>query len=137
MIKTKQISKKMTRSVSYSLLAGLFFFILPLACNGQNGNNNLKPKSKTLESHIRSAEQTGISQPPGQPRQYVPNEDLVKFNSNTNPQTIKRIITELKLETIREFRSPNLFLMKITDDATVETIIQKLKTNQAVKGKTC
>ena len=128
-----QIRKRMTKSLRYSLFAGLFFFILPLACNGQNGNNNLKPKNKTVESKMRSADQAGISQPQVQPRQYVPHEVLVKFNPDTDSQTVARIQAELKLETIRRFRSPNLFLMKITDGATVEAIIKKLKTYQAVK----
>ena len=116
-----------------SLCAGLIFFILPLACNGQNGNNKLKSKNKTIESQIKRADQTRISQPQSQPQQYVPREVLVKFNPDTDPQTIGRIQAELKLETIRKFRSPNLFLMKITDGATVEAIIEKLKRYQAVK----
>ena len=168
----------MTKNLCYSLCAGLIFFILPLACNGQNGNNNLKQKNKTIEStttrkaggldftaiggkrhgrevpqslknnavepgakhpvwktqsNIKSADQTGISQPQGQPRQYVPHEVLVKFNPETDSQTVARIQAELKLETIRRFRSPNLFLMKITDGASVEAIIEELKTYQAVK----
>ena len=123
----------MTKRLRYSLCAGLIFFILPLACNGQNNNNNLKSKNKTIESNIGSANQAGNSQSQDQPQQYVPHEVLVKFNPDTDSQTIARIQAELKLETIRKFRSPNLFLMKITDDATVEAIIQKLKTYQAVK----
>ena len=123
----------MTKSLRYSLCAGLIFFILPLACNGQNSDNNLKSKNKNTEPNIRSADRTGISQPQDQPRQYVTHEVLVKFNPDTDPQTIGRIQAELKLETIRRFRSPNLFLMKITDGATVEAIIKKLKTYQAVK----
>ena len=123
----------MSKRLRYSLCAGLIFFILPLACNGQNGNNNLKQKNKTIESNIRSADQTGISQPQGQPQQYVPHEVLVKFNPDTDPQTIARIQAEMKLETIRKFHSPNLFLMKISDGAAVEAIVKKLKTYQAVK----
>ena len=123
----------MTKRLRYSLCAGLFFFILPLACNGQNSNNNLKSENKTVESKMRSADQAGISQPQGQPRQYVPHEVLVKFNPETDSQTVARIQAELKLETIRRFRSPNLFLMKITDGATVEAVIKELKTYQAVK----
>jgi hypothetical protein len=133
MTKTRRISKRMPKSLRYSLCAGLIFFILPLACNGQNSNNNLKSKNKTVESNMRSADQAEISQPQGQPRQYVPHEVLVKFNPDTDPQTIARIQAELKLETIRQFRSPNLFLMKVTDGAAVEAIIKKLKTHQAVK----
>jgi len=116
-----------------SLCAGLIFFILPLACNGQNGNNKLKSKNKTIESQIKRADQAGISQPQDQPRQYVPHEVLVKFNPDTDSQTVARIQAELKLETIRRFRSPNLFLMKITQGATVEGVIEKLKTYQAIK----
>ena len=123
----------MTKSLRYSLCAGLIFFILPLACNGQNGNNNLKSKNKTIESQIKRADQTGISKPQSQPQQYVPHEVLVKFNPDTDPQTIVRIQAELKLEKIREFRSPNLFLMKITDGTSVAAIIEKLKTYEEVK----
>ncbi len=133
MTKTIRIRKRLSKRLRYSLCAGLIFFIWPLACNGQNGNNNLKSKNKNTESNIRSADQTGISQPQGQPQQYVPHEVLVKFNPDTDPQTIARIQAKLKLETIRKFRSPNLFLMKITQGATVEAIIEKLKTYQAVK----
>ena len=123
----------MNKRLRYSLCAGLIFFILPLACNGQNNNNNLKSKDKTIESNIGSANQAGNSQSQDQPHQYVPHEVLVKFNPDTDPQTIARIQAELKLETIRQFRSPNLFLMKITHGATVEAIIEKLNTYQAVK----
>jgi hypothetical protein len=123
----------MTKRLRYGLCAGLIFFILPLACNGQNSNNNLKSEIKTVESKMRSADQAGISQPQGQPRQYVPHEVLVKFNPDTDLQTIARIQEQMNLETIRKFRSPNLFLMKITDGAAVEAVIKELKTYQAVK----
>jgi hypothetical protein len=123
----------MTKKLCYSLCAGLIFFILPLACNGQNSNNNLKSKNKIIEPNIGIADQAGNSQVQDQPQQYVPHEVLVKFNPDTDPQTIARIQAELKLETIRQFRSPNLFLMKISHGATVEAIIEKLNTYQAVK----
>jgi hypothetical protein len=128
-----RIKNRVTKSLSYRLIAGLIFFILLLACNGQNANNDLKSKNKTIDSNTKRADQSGISQPQGQLQQFVPHEVLVKFNPDTNPQTIERIQAELKLETIREFRSPNLFLMKITDGATVEAIIEKLKAYQTVK----
>ena len=124
MAKSWQIRKRMPQKAGVSLGIVLFFFVLPLACNGQNTGNNLKSSNKASETNMKSVDQT---------RQYVRNEIFVKFNSNTNPETIKRIQTEFKLETIQEFRSPNLFLMKITDGATVEATIKKLKTNQAVK----
>jgi hypothetical protein len=128
-----RIKNRMTKSLSYSLIAGLTFFILLLACNGQNSNNDLKSKNKIIDSNTKRADQSGISQPQGQLQQFAAHEVLVKFNPDTNPQTIERIQAELKLETIREFRSPNLYLMKITDGATVKAIIEKLKAYQAVK----
>ena len=123
----------MTTKLRYSLCTGLIFFILPLACNGQNSNNDLKSKNKTVESNIRQADRTGISQPQGQSPQYVPHEVLVKFNPDTDPQTIAHIQAELKLELIRQFRSPNLFLMRITDGTSVERVIEKLKASPFVK----
>ncbi|MCK5203940.1 MAG: hypothetical protein KAR15_08710 [Desulfobacterales bacterium] len=133
MAKTRRIRKKMTTGFGFCVLAGLIFLILPLACNGHNDNNNLKSNKKTTESGIKKADQAGIAQPQAQQHEYVPHEVLVKFNPDTKPETIARIQAELKLEKVREFRSPNLFLMKITQGATVEAIIEKLKTYQAVK----
>ncbi len=120
------------KGFSFSLFAALIFLILPLACNGQN-NNNLKSNNKTTESGIKKADQGGIAQPQEQQHEYVPHEVLVKFNPHTTPETIARRQAELKLEKVREFRSPNLFLMKITDGTSVAAIIEKLKTYQAVK----
>ncbi|MCK4984948.1 MAG: hypothetical protein KAS40_05485, partial [Desulfobacterales bacterium] len=132
MTKTIRIRKRLSKRLRYSLCAGLIFFILPLACNGQNGNNNLKSKNKNTESNIRRADQTGISQPQGQQHSYVLDEVLVKFKPGTGAETIEHIRTALKLETMRKFTSPNLFLMKITDGSPVEAVIEQLKTYQAV-----
>ena len=132
MAKTRRIRKKMTTGFGFCVLAGLIFLILPLACKVQN-NNNLKSNKKTTESGIKKADQAGIAQPQAQQHEYVPHEVLVKFNPDTNPETIARIQAELKLEKVREFRSPNLFLMKITDGTSVEAIIEKLKTYEEVK----
>ena len=128
-----RIKNRMTQSLNYGLIAGLTFAILLLACNGQNANNDLKLKNKPIDSSSERADQSGISQAQGQQQQFAAHEVLVKFNPDTNPQTIEHIQAELKLETIREFRSPNLYLMKITDGTNVAAIIEKLKTYQAVK----
>ena len=53
---------------------------------------------------------------------------MIKFNPEADPEAIARIQAELKLEKMREFRSPNLFLMKITDGSSVEAVIEKSKT---------
>ena len=124
MTKIRRIGKSTTKRLSYSLCAGLILFILPLACNGQNNNNSLKSKHKIIEPNRQGADRAP---------QYVPQEVLVKFNPDTDPQTIARIQVELKLEKVREFHSPNLFLMKITDGTSVEVIIKKLQAYEEVK----
>jgi hypothetical protein len=133
MTNPREIKKRITKSFRYGLYASLIFFILALACNGQNENNTLKSNNKTSKSNIQNADGTEISQQPGRPQPYVPHEVLVKFNPDTDPQIITRIQTELKLEKVRKFHSPNLFLMKITDGTSVEAIIKILKTYDEVK----
>ncbi len=132
MTKTRRIRKKMIKSLRFNLLAALIFLTLPLACDGQN-NYNLKSNHKTTESGIKKADNAGITQPQAQQHEYAPHEVLVKFKPGTDPETIARIQTELKLEKAREFRSPNLFLMKITDGSSVEAIIEKSKTYAEIK----
>ena len=133
MTNTREIKKRRSKSFRYALYAGLIFFILPLACNGQNDNNTLKSNDIILKPKMESADQTGLSQQQGRPQPYVAHEVLVKFNPDADPHIITRIQTELKLEKVREFRSPNLFLMKITDGTSVEAIIKILKTYEEVK----
>ncbi len=132
MNKARRIRKKMIKDFRFGLIAALIFLIIPLACDGQN-NYSLKSNNKTTQSGPKKVDQTGIAQPQTQQHEYVPHEVLVKFNPDANPETITRIQAELKLEKVREFRSPNLFLMKITDGSSVEAIIEKLKTYAEVK----
>ena len=110
-----------------------FIIILVMACGGQAGNSSDRTEQKEAESGIRHTGQTGTSQAEGQRQPYVPDEVLVKFEPGTDAETIERIRTALNLETIRKFSSPNLFLMKITDGASVEAVIVELETYEAVK----
>ena len=114
-------------------LIAVLIIILLLACSGQTGNGNLQSEQKPNISGIKQTGQTGISQQAGQKHPYVPDQVLVKFKSNTDAATIERIRTALKLEKLRKFTSPNLFLMKITDGSSVEAVIERLTTHEAVK----
>ena len=115
------------------LLTGLLL-ILIIACDGSKINESrFQAEQKPAEPHVKHMSQTGISPPDGQQGAYVSNEVLVKFKPETGAETIARIQAEMQLETVRKFSSPNLFLMKITDGSSVETIIQQLKTYEAVK----
>ena len=114
------------------LIAVLFIILLP-ACSGQTGNSSLQSEQKPDLSGNKHTGQTGNSQQAGQKPTYVPGQVLVKFKSGTDAETIERVRTALKLETLRKFSSPNLFLMKITDGSSVEAIIERLTTYEAVK----
>ena len=124
---------KATRGLSLSLLTGLVLVVLSLACCGQNSDKNLKSENKSIGPDISRGNHAENSWPQAQNSRMVPDEVLVKFNPDTQPQIIDRIQIELHLRTVRKFRSSNLFLMKITDGTAVEAVIQKLKTYSVVE----
>ena len=64
---------------------------------------------------------------------YVKDEIIVKFVNGTDQKTISVIQKELRLETLRTFSSPNLFLMKITDNTPVKNIQKSLNKYKKVK----
>jgi len=115
------------------LLANLFL-VLFLACCGQTAETGGPQQGQTpVQPQVQGANQATMPQPEGQQFPYAPDEVLVKFKPETSAKTIARIKEELKLETIRQFSSPNLFLMKITDGAPVEATINRLNNHEAVK----
>jgi hypothetical protein len=108
--------------------------MLWIACCGQTTETDGSQTGQaSSNSQAKGIKQATTPQPQDQRFPYAPVEVLVKFKPGTDPTTIARIQTELKLETIRRFSSPNLFLMKITDDTTVEAMIKRLKAYEAVK----
>ena len=133
MTTARRIRMKTTRGLSLGLLTGLVLMALSLASCGQNSDKNLKSENKSIGSDTSSGDHATNSWPQAQNSQMVPDEVLVKFNPDTQPQIIERIQNELQLKTIRKFRSSNLFLMKITDGTAVEAVIQKLKTYSVVE----
>ena len=133
MTTARRICVKITGGSNLGLLAGLVLVVLPLICCGQNSNNNLKSINKPTGPDIDGGNHVATFRPRAQGSQIVPDEVMVKFNPDTAPEAIAAIQAELQLKTIHRFRSPNLFLMKITDGTAVEAIIRKLKTYPAVE----
>lgn len=130
---SRRMWMKMTKDSGLSLLTCLVVVVLSLICCGQNNNHNLQSPDKPIKTDISGANQAANNRPQVQNSQMVPDEVLVKFIADTQTETIERIQAELRLETVRKFRSANLFLMKITDGTAVEAIIGKLKTYPAVE----
>jgi hypothetical protein len=114
-------------------MASLLLILILTGCGQTNEISGPQPGKTAAQ-----AEFTGPHQPAGlksQERQfpYAPDEVLVKFNPEVDAGTIAAIRAELKLKTIQEFSSPNLFLMEITDGTSFETMIKRLNAYDAVK----
>jgi hypothetical protein len=95
--------------------------VLAVSCAGQESRARRVGDSEvqTMESKMSA---TGEVE-----RRYAPGEVLVKFRDGTDAGTIARIQREVHLETVRVVSSPNLFLMRIVDQASVEETVQRLQ----------
>jgi hypothetical protein len=94
--------------------------LLAFACAGQgSGAGGGDGESRTVDKNIGV---TGDGE-----RGYAPGEVLVKFRDGTDAETIARIQREVHLETVRVVSSPNLLLMRIVDQTSVEETVQRLK----------
>ena len=95
--------------------------VLAVACAGQRSGTG-----RGGDGEIQSVERkTGVTGE--QERRYAPGEVLVKFRDGTDAGTISRIQQEVHLETVRVVSSPNLFLMRIVDQTSVEETVQRLQ----------
>ena len=88
------------------------------------GKKVLKNQAELGEITIR--ENAQIEASPRQKQSYVPGQVLVKFKDGVDEQAIKTIKEAMSLETIRVVRRPNLFLMKIVNESSVEAVIERL-----------
>ncbi len=131
---TSRLRGRIRQSViaSTHLWAGLILTLF-LACCGQTAETGAPQPGKTEEQpRIKGAQQSTMPQPASQRFPFLPDQVLVKFKPETDAKTIAQIQSELKLETIQKFSSPNLFLMKIADGATVESTIKRLTSHEDV-----
>lgn len=117
---------------AYSI-TGLWLILVLTACGQTADTGGLQPAQTEARPEFAGARQPAQTQPQGHQFPFAPDQVLVKFKPAVDATTIAEIRTELKLETIQKFKSPNLFLMKITEGASVETVIKRLKTYDAVK----
>ncbi len=58
---------------------------------------------------------------------------MVKFQAGTSEKTIQAITGELHLETIRIVSKPDLYLMKILDGSSVESVLERLHNLEEVE----
>jgi hypothetical protein len=114
-------------------LAGLWLIVLLGACGQTTETSSAQLRKTKAQAEFTGVQSPAQTQTQGRQFPYAPDEVMVKFKAAVKAKTIAEIRTELKLETIQKFTSPNLFLMKITDGTSVETIIKRLKAYEAVK----
>ena len=120
---------------SANCIAGLLLILILTGCGQTKEISGPQPGKTAAQAEFtgKSKSQPKDAQPQGPRFPYVPDEVLVKFKPEANTETITRILNKLKLETIHRYSSPNLFLMKITDGASVETTIKRLTNYKDVK----
>jgi hypothetical protein len=105
----------------------LIIFLVVFSCvqSDPAGKKVLKNEAESGEITIRENAQMEPS--PRQRPSYVPGQVLVKFEDGVDEQAIQTIKEAMSLETIRVVRRPNLFLMRIVNESSVEAVIERLR----------
>ncbi|MGB6927990.1 MAG: hypothetical protein WBH05_02120, partial [Syntrophobacteria bacterium] len=109
----------MRRANTLQMIVILFLII---SCADRHQEAQEKKASHPRAIGIQGSEQPNLSPEGGETKNYVPGEILVKFRDGTTDQTKKAIQKEVHLETIRLISKPNLYLMKILDGSSVESV---------------
>ena len=120
----------MRRANTLQMIVILFLII---SCADRHQEAQEKKASHPRAIGIQGSEQPNLSPEGGETKNYVPGEILVKFRDGTTDQTKKAIQKEVHLETIRLISKPNLYLMKIVDGSSVESVMERLGKFKEVK----
>lgn len=115
------------------ILQYLIVLLIVISCYGQNMEPNEEFSRHSQVTKTKSQEQQKLTPIEKKLKDYVPGEIIVKFKDGTDDQVIKHIHRELHLETMRLVYKPNLYLMKILDGSSVESVIERLQNYKEVK----
>ena len=115
------------------LLYIIFIFLIVFSCNSTTGKDKEKSSCNTLSAETINTEKLSPGLQDRKSGGYLEKEIIVKFVNGTDPKTISVIQKELGLETLHTFSSPNLFLMKITDNTPVKSVMKSLNKYKEVK----
>jgi hypothetical protein len=116
-----------------NIFQSLIILLFVISCSGQNMEPNEEFFRHSQAAKTKSQEQQKLAPVEKKSKGYVPGKILVKFKDSTSAQAIKNIQRELHLETIRLVYKPNLYLMKILDGSSVESVIERLQNYEEVK----
>ena len=114
----------MRRANTLQMIVILFLII---SCADRHQEAQEKKASHPRAIGIQGGEQPKLSPEGGETKSYVPGEILVKFRDGTTDQAKEALQKEVHLETIRIISKPNLYLMKILDDSSVESVMKRLR----------
>lgn len=107
---------------SANIIEMVLLLVLAVACVGQGRDTGVTGGNET-QTMERKADQA----PGTEWGRHAPGEVLVRFRDGTDEQTIARIQQEAHLETIKVVSTPNLYLMKIVDQTSVEETVRRLQ----------
>jgi hypothetical protein len=116
-----------------STLQLLVIFFLTISCADGHLESQEKAASHPQAIEIQGSDQPKLSPGGGEIKNNVPGEILVKFRYGTTDQTKEAIQKEVHLETVRLVSKPNLYLMKILDGSSVESVMERLGKFKEVK----
>ena len=120
----------MRRTITFQVI---FILFLSISCADRPSEVQEKAVSHPQAIEIQASDQPKLSPAGGETKNYVPGEILVKFRDGTTDQTKKAIQKEVHLETIRIISKPNLYLMKILDGSSVESVMERLRNYEDVQ----
>ena len=113
------------RAILIQLIIAMFF-----ACTAPVADERLpdQPQAKNNQPQ----KQYKSSPKETTPIDYAPGQILVKFKDGTDIQTIRDIQVEMHLEIIKLVYKPNVYLMKILDNSSVESVMERLQYSKEV-----
>ncbi|MBK5099891.1 MAG: hypothetical protein JJE15_02720 [Desulfobacteraceae bacterium] len=115
------------------ILTCLTIFLLTISCVDPRKEieDNSSPHGQVTE--VQKDQDVRLP-PPGKVRKnYKPGEIVVKFKDGTDQETIEAIQRTLNLKTIRVVSRGRVYLMKILDGSSVESVMQSLENYEEVQ----
>ena len=108
-------------------------YTFSLVCGGSHSEKagNTKTSAGTKQNgNVKPSTSVSPSSPRGT---YAPRQLIVRFKANTGQKKIKTIQRTLHLKTLKVISPPDLLLMEIQNDKSVEETVSRLRELQAVR----
>jgi len=133
------ISFKVYHQSKFKLfLISIFFLLFVFSCNGIEKEEDKRPSDNVRTGNPQAAGAIKTGKVPSglhdsKSSGYVEDQIIVKFVKGIDLKTISVIQKKFHLKTLRTFSTPDLFLMKITDNTPVKDIQKSLSKYKEVK----